>query len=198
MAEPKAVDSETTQGAGEPSTPEAPFGSALAGIAKQHEKIRQEKDIDLQVTGYEGRMKVRYRLLPEAEMDRLASRIEQSTRGQSGMSVALETEAQMLVDMCDRILIRDPETGDDWQVLEDPTGPVRFEKRFAAILRQAGVKVNDARAREVALDFFSPRENHDDPMSPRTQPQAIEAHTNALVLWHRGERDRIGKQLLGE
>ncbi len=174
------------------------FGSAIAGIAKQHEEIRSEKSISLQVPGYEGKMKVEYRLLPEPEMDRLANRIEESTRGKVGMSVALEAEAQMLVDMCDKIYVRDPEVGDEWEVLEDNAGPVRFEARFAEILSKAGVVVRDTRAREVVLDFFSPRADKANPTSPRTQPQAVEAHTNALILWHRGQRESIAQRLLGE
>ncbi len=179
---------------------EAPrYGGALAGIAKRHEEIRGEKTLSLQVPGYEGKMQVRYRLLPEAEMDRLADRIDENTRGATGMSVSLETEADMLVAMCDRIEVRDPaDESAKWQVLEDEAGPVRFEGRFATILPQAGAKVGGARAKEIVLDFFSPREDPENPTSPRTQPQAIEAHTNALVLWHRGQKESISRRLLGE
>jgi len=175
------------------------YGGALAGIAKRHEEIRSEKTLELQVPGYEGKMKVGYRLLPEAEMDRLADRIDENTRGASGMTANLEVEADMLVAMCDRIYVREPEQENPaWQVLEDETGPVRFEARFAAILRQAGATVGDTRAKETVLDFFSPREDPTNPTSPRTQPQAIEAHTNALVLWHRGQKESISRRLLGE
>lgn len=191
---------QTTPSADESMTKGAPrYGGALAGIAQRHEEIRSEKTLDLQIPGYEGKMKVRYRLLPEAEMDRLADRIDENTRGASGMTVSLEVEADMLVAMCDRVFVREPEQEDAaWQVLEDETGPVRFEGRFAAILKQAGATINDTRARETVLDFFSPREDPSNPTSPRTQPQAIEAHTNALVLWHRGQKESISRRLLGE
>jgi len=185
-----------------PETPEPKadrqYGGALAGIAERHEKIRAEKHLDLQVPGYEGLIKLRYRLLPEKEMDRQAQRIEDAQRsGDRGSAASMEIDAQLLVAMCAQIYVRDPEV-DDWVVLEDKDGPVRLESRFAQYLRQAGVKVNDVRARDVALDFFSPREDQDNPQSARVHPQAMEAHTNAIVLWHRGEKKSISRRLLGE
>jgi hypothetical protein len=181
----------------EPSSPPPAYTGAMAGIAKRHEEIRSESDLKLVVPGFEGRMKIQYRLLPEPEMDRLAQRIEDTARGQTGVTASLEVDAGMLVDMCDRIWIREP-GAEDYQVLEDETGPVRFERRFAAIMKKAGAEIDDRRAKEVVLDFFSPRKNPDDPTSPRHQPQAMETHTNAILLWHRGEKESISRRLLGE
>lgn len=183
-------------GASAPTPAANVLGGALAGIAKRNEEIRSEAHLDLQVPGYEGQMKVRYRLLPEAEMDRLGRRIEDVKRGE-GVVGAWKIEADSLVAMCDRIYVRAPGE-DEYQVLEDGTGPVRFEGRFAQILGKAGVKVNGAKATEIVLDFFSPRAEPENPASPRLMPNAMETHTNAIFAWSRGERENISRKLLGE
>lgn len=173
------------------------YGGALAGIAKRQEEIRSQSHLTLVVPGYEGSMRVRYRLLPEAEMDSLGRRIEDAQRGE-GLGAALDLEADILIRMCDRILVRNPDT-DTEQELADDKGPVRFEGRLADILSQAGVKfTNDRLARAVVLDLFCPREDPTDPTSLRTQPQAMELHTDAILKWHRGEKENIARRLLGE
>lgn len=175
------------------------YGGALAGIARRHEKIRSEKHLDLFVPGFEGRMKVRYRLRSEAEMERLARRVEDVQHGDArGQAAVLEVTADVLVGLCDQIFVRSPEGDSDWEVLEDENGPVRFESRFAAILRETGLEVDDRRAREVVLDFFSPREDPSNPDSPRLQPGAVESHVEAINAWRDGEKDKISASLLGE
>lgn len=175
------------------------YGGALAGIARRHEKIRSEKHLDLQVPGFEGRIKVRYRLRPEAEMERLARKIEDVQRGEdSGPLALLYANADVLVALCDRIFVRDPDGDGDWESLEDKDGPVRFEARFAAIMAETGLKIDDRRAREVVLDFFSPLEDPDNPASPRQQPGATESHVSAITSWQDGEKERIPARLLGE
>lgn len=172
------------------------YGGALAGIAKRHEEIRADKTLDLFVPGYEGMMKVRYRLLPEAEMDRLGRRIEEVKRGE-GVAGAWKVEADSLVAMCDRILLREP-PAEDYEVMEDEHGPIRFEGRFAQALEKAGVKVSGAKATEIVLDFFSPRSEPDNPSSPRLLPNAMDRHTGAIFKWSRGEKENIDRTLLGE
>jgi hypothetical protein len=173
------------------------YGGALAGIAKRHEEIRAESHLTLFIPSYEGHMKVRYRLLPEVDMDKLGRRIEEAQRGE-GVAAALDVEADILVQMCDRIFVRDPEA-DEYQVLEDEKGPVRFESHLAAILSQAGVQFSDEqRAREIVQDLFSPRQDPSNPSSPRSHPQAMELHTNAILAWHRGQKESIDRRLLGE
>jgi hypothetical protein len=172
------------------------FAGGLAEVAKRHEEIRSDKTLTLFVPGYEGLMKIQYRLLPEAEMDRLGRRIEEIKRGE-GVAGAWKVEADSLVAMCDRIYVREGES-DSYQVLEDGSGPIRFEGRFAQALEKAGVKVSGAKATEIVLDFFSPREDPANPASPRLLPNAMERHTNAIFAWNRGEKEKIDRTLLGE
>lgn len=184
-----------------PSTPKptdssSRYGGALAAVAKRHEEIRADKTKCLMVPGYEGIMKVQYRLLPEVEMDRLGKRIEEVKRSE-GVKGAWKVEADTLVQMCDRILMREPGQ-DEWTVLEDDNGPIRYEGRLAAVLGQAGVKVEGARATDIVLDFFSPREDPGNPSSARVYPNAMERHTNAIFQWNRGESEKIDRELLGE
>jgi len=181
-------------------TPEAPSASgnalsgALARIGAQHEKLRAQKTLPLKVPGYEDLMQVRYRLLPEAEMDGLSKRLEAVK--DEGVTGAWEVEAETLVKLCDRIEIR--ETAEEkWEVLQDDNGPIRFGASFAKALESVGVHVASGRARETVIDFFSPREDPDDPSSPRQFPNAMERHTNAIILWNRNQTELIARDLLG-
>lgn len=189
--EPTAPQAATSEGEEKPL-----YGGALAQIAKRHEEIRADKYLDLFVPGYENLMKVRYRLLPEAEMDRLGRRIEE-VKANEGVAGVWKVEAGSIVATCDRILVREAES-DEYQVLEDENGPIKFEGRFAKLLESLGVKVSGAKATEIVLDFFSPREDPDNPSSPRQLPRAMERHTNAIFAWSRGEKEKISRDLLGE
>lgn len=172
-----------------------PLGGGLAAIAKRHEELEKQNTLTLFIPGYEGLMKVRYHLLAAAQMDRIAEQ-RRDMKG-TGISGEWELEAQTLVDLCDAVLLCDPET-DRYIELTDDNGPIRFETRFADVLARAGVKVSGARAREIVLDFFSPRTKEDDPSSPRRFPNAMDRHVTAIFAWYRGERDRIDRTLLGE
>jgi hypothetical protein len=188
---------EQTTPASEPAHKDDPtdlYSGALAEVAERHEEIRNEKSLELFVPGYENLIKVRYRLLPEVEMDRLGKRIE-GVKASEGVSGAWKIEADSLANMCDCILLR---VGEDYTVLDDGTGPVRFERRFAKILEKVGVKVDGEKATEIVVGFFSPRSDPDNPTSPRLHPNAMERHTNAILAWHRGEREKISRELLGE
>jgi hypothetical protein len=189
--------SDEPQGSDTPETPAtAPYTGSLARIAKRHEEIRADSTLTLFVPGYEGMMKVRYRLLPEVDMDRLGQRIEEVKRGE-GVAGAWKVEADSLVAMCDQILVRE-EDSDGYEVLSDENGPIRFEGRFAQVLQKVGVTVNGAKATEIVLDFFSPRADPANPASPRLYPNAMERHTNAIFAWNRGEKEKIDRTLLGE
>jgi hypothetical protein len=170
------------------------LSGALAKIGEQHKKLRDQKTLDLQVPGYEGLMKVRYRLLPEAEMDRLSKRLEAVK--DEGVSGSWEAEADTIVALCDRIYLRES-TDDEWQVFQDDNGPIRFGSSFAQAVEGAGIKVGSGRARESVIDFFSPRADPDDPTSPRQFPNAMERHTNAIILWNRNQTELIARDLLG-
>jgi hypothetical protein len=171
------------------------LGAPLAAIAKRNQELRKQKVLTLYVPGYEDLMKVEYKLLPEAEMDRLGERLE-SIKDERVVG-SWEAEADTLVALCNRIYVR-KSTEDTWQVLEDENGPIRFGSAFAKLMEGVGIKIRSGRARESVLDFFSPREDPDDESSPRQFPNAMERHTNSILLWNRGQRDRIAKDLLGE
>lgn len=178
-----------------PSAPVAKSpNSALAAIAKRHEKLRQQKTLDLKVPGYEDLMEIRYRLLPEAEMDRLAKRLEEVK--DAGIVGSWEAEADTLVALCDRILVRES-AEDSLQTLEDDNGPIKFGASFAKAMSEGGVNVSDGRARESVLDFFSPRSDPSDKASARLFPNAMERHVNAILAWNRNQRDLIARDLLG-
>lgn len=189
--QPPQVDSP-----GAPTAEKALYRGTLAKIAQRHEEIRRDGTLDLFVPGYEGLMKIRYRLLPEPEMDRLGRKIEEVKRGE-GVAGIWKIEANTLARMCDRILLREDES-EAYQVMEDGNGPIRFEGRFAKALEQAGVRVNGAQATEIVLDFFSPKVEPDNPSSPRKHPNAMERHTDAIFQWNRGEEEKISRDLLGE
>lgn len=177
-----------------PNAPVNALSGALAKIGEQHKKLREQKTLDLNVPGYEGLIKVEYRLLPEAEMDRLGKRLEAVK--DEGVAGSWEAEADTLVALCNRIHIRE-NTDEPWQVLEDENGPIRFGASFAKSMEGAGIKVSSARARETVVDFFSPREDPSDSSSPRQFPNAMERHTNAIILWNRNQTELIARDLLG-
>lgn len=172
-----------------------PVGGALAAIAGRYQELEKQNTLQLFIPGYEGLMQVRYHLLPEAQMDRIVKQ-RQDIKG-TGISAEWELEAQTLVDLCDAILLREPET-DEYIELSDENGPIKFEGRFAEVLAKVGVKVTGARAREIVLDFFSPRTDPVNPGSPRRFPNAMDRHVTAIFAWYRGEKDRIDRTLLGE
>lgn len=184
------VDQTDARGPGED-----PLGGALAGIAKRHKELRDQKTLALIVPGYEDMMKVEYKLLPETEMDSLDKRIEAIK--DEGVTGNWETEADMLVSLCNRILLQ-AEPGSGWVVLEDEDGPIRFGAKFAKVMEAVGVKVASGRARESVIDFFCPRSDPENPSSPRQFPNAMDRHINAIQLWNRGLTDQIAKNLLGE
>jgi hypothetical protein len=170
------------------------LSGAMAKIGEQHKKLRSQKTLALKVPGYEDLMQIRYRLLPETEMDGLAKRLEAVK--DEGVTGSWEAEAETLVKLCDRIEVREtPEDG--WEVLQDENGPIRFGASFAKALEGVGVQVESARARETVVDFFSPREDPKDPSSPRQFPNAMERHTNAIILWNRNQTELIARDLLG-
>lgn len=170
------------------------LNGALAKIGEQHKKLRARKTLDLNVPGYDGLMKVEYKLLGEPEMDALAKRLEAVK--DEGVTGSWEAEADTLVALCNRIHIRES-TDDPWQVLEDENGPIRFGASFARALAGVGIEVSDTRARETVVDFFSPREDPSDKSSPRQYPNAMERHTNAIILWNRNQTELIARDLLG-
>lgn len=168
----------------------------LAGIAKRNRELRAENNLTLQVPGYDDLMRVRYKLLPEAEMDRLLQRNER-IKDSEGIAGEWRIEAQILVTLCDCIYVR-PSTDDEYQTLEDADGPIRFERRFADAMQSAGIKLSGERATEIVLDFFSPREDPTAPGSPRQFPSAMATHVAAISAWNRGEKESISRRLLGE
>jgi hypothetical protein len=171
------------------------IGNALDGIEERFQEILEQKTLSLFVPGWEGKIRARYQLLPEVQMDRLAKRRRDSKT--EGIAAEWEVEAQFLVDLCAAVEVRPPESS-KYVVLEDQHGPVRFEGRLAAILATKGIKLRPDRAVETTIDFFCPRSRPDDPSSPRLMPNAMDKHVTAILQWHRGERDKIDRTLLGE
>lgn len=172
-----------------------PIGNALDGIEEHYEEILSQSTLALFIPGWEDKIRARYQLLPEAQMDRLAKRRRDNKP--EGIAGEWEVEAQTLVDLCQVIEIRPPGSS-DYIALEDKDGPVRYERRLAEILARKGVKLSTKRAVETVIDFFCPREKRDDPTSPRLMPNAMDRHVSAILLWYRGERDKIDRTLLGE
>jgi hypothetical protein len=170
----------------------APAGGAIDAIRRRHEELRGNKNITLQIPGYQNCAQVRYQLLAGSEMDRLGKRIADAQRGDN-FDTKLELEADVLVALCDRIYMR-LDTDSKWEVQEDTKGPLRFEHRLAEKLGWSDL----GRAREVVLEIFSPRTDPSNPSSPRSHPNAMEVHTDAIMAWHRGEEDAVSPRLLGE
>ncbi len=172
-----------------------PLGNALDGIEDRYEEILNQSTLALFIPGWEDKIRARYQLLPEAQMDRLAQRRRDSKL--EGIAGEWEVEAQTLVDLCSAIEVRVPEST-DYIVLEDEHGPVRFERRLAEILARRGLNLSTTRAVETVIDFFCPRSKKGDPTSPRLMPNAMDRHVSAILQWYRGERDKIDRSLLGE
>lgn len=172
-----------------------PLGNALEGIEERYEEILSQSTLALFIPGWEDKIRARYQILPEAQMDRLAKRRRDSKL--EGIAGEWEVEAQTLVDLCTAIEVRVPDSA-EYITLEDENGPVRFERRLADILGRKGIKLSTARAVETVIDFFCPRSNPDDPSSPRLMPNAMDRHVSAILQWYRGERDKIDRSLLGE
>jgi hypothetical protein len=168
---------------------------ALEGIEKRYEELLDQKTLTLFIPGWEDKIRAVYQLLPEAQMDRLAKR--RRDKKLDGIEGEWEIEAQTLVDLCQSIEVRLPEST-DYITLEDEHGPVRFERRLAEILARKGINLSTERAVETVIDFFCPRSKKDDPTSPRLMPNAMDRHVSAILLWCRGEQDKIDRSLLGE
>lgn len=168
----------------------------FAEIARRNEEIRSDKSLDLWIPGYEGMIKVRYRLLGDTEMDELVERASKVKPGDDG-GVAADRRflADGLVRMCECIIVR--EDGTDL-TLEDDKGPVRFDRRFAALIEErTGIQVDGETATEIMENFFCPLTEPDNPASPRAFPNAIARHNSAVISWYQGERDSIEAELLG-
>ncbi|HUB99096.1 MAG TPA: hypothetical protein VMS11_04665, partial [Solirubrobacterales bacterium] len=149
--------------------PPAPSG-VFAQIAKRHEEIRADKSLELWIPGYEGMIKVRYRLLHDQEMDDLAQRANK-VKPSEGIAGDRKASANALVRMCDQIIYREDESD---QVLKDDKGPVRFDRRFAQMMEQkAGMQLSGETATEILIDFFSPLSDPENPSSQRTFPNAV-------------------------
>lgn len=171
-----------------------PLGNALEGIEERYEEILNQKTLALFIPGWEDKIRAVYRLLPEAQMDQLAKR--RRDKKLDGIEGEWEIEAQTLVDLCQAIEVRLPDST-EYITLEDEHGPVRFERRLADILATKGIKLSTTRAVETVIDFFCPRSKKDDPTSPRVMPNAMDRHVTAILQWYRGERDKIDRSLLG-
>lgn len=167
-------------------------GSTIEAIRRRHEELRSKKHLTLQIPGYQGCAQVRYQLLPGSEMDRLGKRIEDAQRNDN-FDARLELEADVLVALCDRIYLR-PDTESEWECQEDTKGPMRFDNRLAAKFGWTEL----TRAREIVLEVFCPRTDPSNSSSPRSHPNAMEVHTDAIMAWHRGEEDAVSRKLLGE
>jgi hypothetical protein len=167
-------------------------GGAIEAIRRRHDELRSKKHLTLQIPGYQGCAQVRYQLLPGSEMDRLGKRIEDAQRDDN-FDAKLELEADVLVALCDQIFLRS-DTASEWELQEDNKGPMRFEHRLAEELGWSEL----TRAREIVLEIFSPRTDSDNTSSPRSHPNAMEVHTDAIMAWHRGEEDAVSRRLLGE
>lgn len=172
------------------------LGGALKAIGRRHVDLRKQEVLKLKVPGYEDLMQIEYKLLPEAEMDKLEARV--AAVKDKGVVGEWETEADMLVSLCNRIQVREAADA-PWQVLEDGNGPIRFGNAFAKVMEEAaGIRISPGRARDAVIDFFSPRKDPSDPSSPRQFPNAMDRHITAIQAWNRGLTDRIAKDLLGE
>ena len=172
---------------------QAPSG-VFAQIARRNEEIRSDKSLDLWIPGYEGMIKVRYRLLGDAEMDELVERAGK-VKPDGGVAADRRFLADGLVRMCDCIIVRE---GDTDMTLKDDKGPVRFDRRFAALIEgRTGIQVDGETATEIMENFFCPLTDADNPASPRAFPNAIARHNTAVISWYQGERDAIEAELLG-
>lgn len=176
-----------------PETKPAVPPGVFAEIAKRHEEIRADKSLELWIPGYEGMIKVRYRLLHDEEMDKLVQRAGE-VKPTEGIAGDRKISADTLVRMCDRILYRDDENDRE---LKDEKGPIRFERRFADFMQGLGIQVGGEKATEIVENFFSPRTDPDDPTSVRSYPNAMGRHFTAILQWYQGERDKIDRELLG-
>lgn len=143
-------------------------------LRQRREEKRADNRLDLIVPGYEGDLGVRYRPIPEGELQGFAQRLTKETEG-------LAAARQMIVASCDTILVRE---GDLEPLTDDDNQPIRFDERLGEFL---GIDAD--RAVDIAAEVFSPG---------GAQPLAVMAHASALVNWMQGKDLEVDEDLLGE
>jgi hypothetical protein len=176
--------------AGEAGETAAPLTGALSKIRQRRaEIIKEGGNLELLVPDYDDNLKISYRDLSDAEHDKFAKRLERA-RNNDDTKAERDSGADILIQHCDRIYVREDEDS-PWLLLEDQkAGPLRFGKRTAELL---GLAANTAR--ETVLDVFSPPAEDG---TIRRNPDAIVPHINAIFAWRQGRQEDIDRALLGE
>lgn len=144
-------------------------------IRKQRDELIEKDSLDLLVPGYTD-LGVRYRALPDREMEKFAEKINKTKAG-------IRAGCDLMSTACVTILVRADEGG-DLEPLEDDQGvPLRFDEAFAEFMG-----INSKNVREIILQTFS----------VGGQTLAHMEHALALQQWMGGKLDQIDPELLGE
>lgn len=144
-------------------------------IRAQRDELIQQDSLDLMVPGYAD-LAVRYRALPDREMEKFAEKVNKTKAG-------IRAGCDLLAAACVCILVRADEGG-ELEPLEDDDGtPLRFDEGFAEFMG-----INSKTVREIVLQTFS----------VGGQTLAHMEHALALQKWMGGKIDQIDPELLGE
>ncbi len=145
-------------------------------IRARRDELAQEVTLDLLVPGYGGELGVRYRGIPDTEMEKFASHASKTKAG-------IRAGCDLIAKSCEAVLVRPVEDG-ELEVLEDEKGePIRFDERLAEYL---------------GLDSRSVRDTVIQTFAVGGQTLAHMEHAVAIQNWMSGKLDEIDPGLLGE
>ncbi len=144
-------------------------------IRAQRDELIQNDSLDLIVPGYAD-LGVRYRALPDREIEAFSKKVNKSKAG-------IRAGCDLLAASCVCILVREQEGGKLEPLVDDEEVPVRFDEEFARFM---GIEAT--RVRDIILQTFS----------VGGQTLAHMEHAVALQQWMGGKLEAIDPELLGE
>lgn len=104
--------------------------SVLTQLRELRTELQQERHIDLDVPGYKGVLRARYRPLSYERLRAITERSQKTTGTAAGKELALAADA--LVEACEAMLVRQDDGS--YEPLEDDGIPVRYDHRLASAL----------------------------------------------------------------
>lgn len=161
--------------------------SIIESMRAKRKQIAGDKDITLEVPGYNGQLLVKYRHLSFAEVKRNIDRVNREVN-KGNENAHLDGAADNLAVACEEVFWK--ETSDSKVIpLAESLGyetPVKFDTRLTEVLdiRGAGGELVES-ARECVLGVFD-------------NDLAIMAHHTEFTEWLRGANKEVDEELAGE
>src|SRR5438093_471439 len=104
--------------------------SVLAQLRELRTQLQQERHIDVDVPGYQGVLRARYRPLSYERLRAIAERTRKAPGTEAGRELALAAES--LIAACEVMLVR--QNDGSYEPLEHGGTPVRYDEHLAEAL----------------------------------------------------------------